>query len=250
MRSVGVRAGDGGYVEVFAVNSVKMMSFAHALGVHLAVGIGDDLCDFLVEFDNGRAGSAVDSVDFAVVVEENRQVMHARELVSCPGTVGGLGAENLAADSVDIGKDVEHAVVVADAWRPNAPAVYGPAFKAEGGAEVEAIHAIAGKFPVHKVLRVQDDKSGIHVHGGAGEIVIRTDANDVGILEFLIEQGIGIGAIAVVGGPTPRRGSGSCGRVWRCSGVETHGQRDHAHKHQKKSKASHGNTPRTGFLLP
>ncbi len=75
------------------------------------------------------------------------------------------------------------------------------AFKPERRAEVELIHAVAGKFPVHQVLGMHELHGGIHVHRGAGEVVVLADADGVGVFELLVEQGIGVGAIAVVGGP-------------------------------------------------
>ena len=49
--------------------------------------------------------------------------MPSGQLVALPGTLDRLGAEDLQARAVDVGEDIEHAVVVADARRPDAPAV-------------------------------------------------------------------------------------------------------------------------------
>ena len=53
------------------------------------------------------------------------------------------------------------------------------------GAEVEAIHAIAGEFPVHEVPRVRHDERGIHVPCRAGKVVILTYVDTVRVLELL-----------------------------------------------------------------
>ena len=42
---------------------------------------------------------------------------------------------------------------------------------------------------------------GVHVHRGAGEVVVLANPNDIGILELLVKQRIGVSAVAVVGGP-------------------------------------------------
>ena len=150
-----------------------------------------------------RVGVSIagDDVDFAVVVEEHRQVVLARELVVLPGAVGRLGAEDLQARAVDVGEDVEHPVVIADARRPDAPAVDVSAFQAIGGAEVEPVDAVAGQFPVHQVPGVQDHQARVHVHRGAGEVIVLADANDVRVFKLLVEERIGVRAVAVVGGP-------------------------------------------------
>jgi hypothetical protein len=46
---------------------------------------------------------------------------------------------------------------------------------------------------------------GIHVHGGAGEVVIVANTNDIRILELFVEQRIRVSAVAVVGGPVSLR---------------------------------------------
>ena len=131
---VGMPAGDGGDVEVLALDLVEVVAFAQALGVHRAAGIGDDRGEVLVEFDDGGPACAVDGVDLAIVVEEDGQVVHAGELVARPGAVGGLGAEDLGAHAVDVGEDVERAIVVADAGRPDALAVDVAALETESWA--------------------------------------------------------------------------------------------------------------------
>ena len=39
------------------------------------------------------------------------------------------------------------------------------------------------------------------VHGGAGEIVVVSDADNVRVGEFIVEERIGIGSVAIVGAP-------------------------------------------------
>lgn len=117
-----------------------------------------------------------------------------------------LGAENLQADAVDVREDVEHAVVITDARRPDALAVDAPAvFQAKGRTEIEPVHAVAHQFPIDQILGLHQLNRGVHVHGGAGEIKCVADTDDVRVLELFIEQRIRICAVAVVGGPVFRR---------------------------------------------
>ena len=214
-------AGDGGDVDVLAVDLVEVVAFAHPLSRRndqLVADVGDERPQVRRQFfDRIRGAGAGDDEDLAeVVIEEHRQVVPSGQLVALPRTLDRLGAEDLEARAVDVGEDVEHALVIADAGRPDAPAVDVPAFQAKGRAEVEPVDAVAGQFPVHQVLGMHDLHRRVHVHGGAGEVIVVADADDVGVLELLVEQRIRVGAVAVVGGPvlhdgrrTRRRGCSS-----------------------------------------
>ena len=60
---------------------------------------------------------------------------------------------------------------------------------------------------------MHDDYGRIHMHCGAGQIIIVANADGIRILKFLIEQRIGIRAIAVVGGPMFRGFGGQARRT-------------------------------------
>jgi hypothetical protein len=100
--------------------------------------------------------------------------------------------------------------VVTEAWSPNASAVNVPFFEPERRAKVEAIYAVADKFPVHQMLGMHDLHRGVHVHGRAGQVIIFANPNYIRVLELLIKQGIGVSAVAIVGGPVL-----CCGRKTR-----------------------------------
>jgi hypothetical protein len=76
-----------------------------------------------------------------------------------------------------------------------------PAFEAESRAKVQPVHAIAGEFPIHQVPGMHQLKGRVHVHRCLCQIIVFTHADDVGVLELFVEQGIGIRAVAVVGSP-------------------------------------------------
>ena len=107
----------------------------------------------------------------------------------------------MQAGAIHVGEDVERSVVVADAGGPDSPSIDVSTFEAEGGAEVETVDAVAGQFPVHQVLGVQHHEAGVHVHRGAGQVVVLADTNDVGVFEFLVKEWVGVGAVSVIGGP-------------------------------------------------
>ena len=242
---VGMPAGDGGHVVVLAFDLVQVMAFAQAGGVHRTAAIGEDFGQFLVQFDDRGAAGAVNGVDLAIIVEQDGQVVHAGQLVACPGAVGGRRTENLRAHAVDIGENVKRAVMVADAGRPDALAVDRSAFEAEPGSEVQTIDAVAGQLPVHQVPGVHHDQSRVHVHRRAGQVVVLADADDVGVLELFVEQRIGIRPVAIVGCPGWRRRRG-IGRSLRRPGDElAGGQREQAGDSGNKSKTRHADTPVT-----
>ena len=70
--------------------------------------------------------------------------------------------------------------------------------------KVEAVETVAPLLPVDEVAGVEDIYAGNSVHGGAGEIVVVTDTQNIGVGKFIVEKGIGKGAVAVVGGPRTR----------------------------------------------
>ena len=107
----------------------------------------------------------------------------------------------MQAFSVDVGKDVELTVGIADAGSPDALTIdFLMVLQGElVVSEVEAIEAIADVLPVHKVLRVEDDQAGNGMHRGAGQIVVVAYTQDVWVAELVVEQGVGKRAVAVVG---------------------------------------------------
>ena len=64
----------------------------------------------------------------------------------------------------------------------------------------ETVEYVAYHFPVHKVLGVHDRGTWHQVHGGAYEIIVIADADEVGIRAVAPEDGVGECAVTVVAG--------------------------------------------------
>ena len=185
-----------------------MVAFAHpwaagwddqevANAGNVRLEIGCDLFDWI-----GAGAPGNDEYLVEVVVEEDRKIMPSGQFVAGPRAVNRLGAKELQASAVDVGEDIKRAVVIANARCPDATAIDATAiFQTVGRAQVKPVRAVADEFPVHQVFRVHQLHGGIHVHGGAGEVVVLTDTDHVRVLELLVKQWIGVGAIAIVGGP-------------------------------------------------
>lgn len=76
-----------------------------------------------------------------------------------------------------------------------------PSRRSAGSAKSKLVETVAPLFPVDEIAGVEDIYAGNGVHGGTGEIVVVADTQDIGVGKFIIEKGIGKGAVAVVGGP-------------------------------------------------
>jgi hypothetical protein len=80
-------------------------------------------------------------------------------------TGGVPGAEELCAVPVNVGEDVEDAVMIAKARRPDALAIaLFPIFQPELRSEVQLIEGIAVKPLIHQVLRMKHWQSRHRVH--------------------------------------------------------------------------------------
>ena len=155
--------------------------------------------------DRIRTVAAGNDVDFTVVVKQHRHVVPRGKLVALPGTGNRLRTEHLQAGTVDVREHVEHAVVVTDARRPDAPPIDAPALQSVRRPKVKLVCTVAGEFPVHQVFGVHQNYGGVHVHRRAGEIIILAHTDHIGVFELLIEQWVGIGPVAVIGGPVSCR---------------------------------------------
>src|SRR5665213_249955 len=114
--------------------------------------------------------------------------MSAWQLVLLPRAIDCFGAEDLKPGAIDIAEDIEHTVVITDTWSPDAFAINVPAFKTISRTKIEFARAIAGQFPVHQILGVQNFDRRHHVHGGPGEVIVITDTNWIRVFKLSIEQ--------------------------------------------------------------
>ena len=145
-------ARDGRDVEVLALDLVQVVAFAHSLSRRnrkLVADAGHERPEIRSQFlDRIRCAGARDDEDLPeVVVEEHGQVVPARELIALPRSLDGLGAEHLESRAVDVGEDIEHPLVIADAGRPDAPAVDIPAVQTIRRAKVEPVHRSSPPAP-------------------------------------------------------------------------------------------------------
>src|SRR6185437_194930 len=85
---IGVAARKSGDVKVFAFDFVQMVAFADTLSDHRAARVWNDLSQVLIEFNDAWPAGSRDRVNLTVIIEENRQVMHTRQLISFPWAVG------------------------------------------------------------------------------------------------------------------------------------------------------------------
>ena len=118
----------------------------------------------------------------------------------------------LKALAVDVGKDIELAVGITDGWCPDTLTVDLLVVLQRESivVEVETIKSIADVLPVDEVFGMEDDKSWHGVHCCAGEIVVVAHTEDVRIGELVVEQRVGVRAIAIVS--LPRTLLGVCQR--------------------------------------
>ena len=123
-----------------------------------------------------------------------------------PRTFGLDGTKHLRRLAVYVGEDVEDAVVIAEARRPDTVAVNVlPVFKAILGTKVKFVQRIGLEVPIDQVTRVEHGKPGHHVHRRTEEIEVAADTNDVRIGKLIVEDRVRVGAVPVIRGPGLRR---------------------------------------------
>ena len=194
---------------VHAVNLVHVMAFAHAVTFRNddALGALDGSAHVGLQFGTLHRAVAVDGVHLAVVVEQHAEVVDiALHVMVRPGASDVLCGVALQALAVDVAEHVELAVGVADAGSPDALSVdFLVVLQREAVlGEVEAVETVGDVFPVHQVLRVEDDQPRHGVHGGAGEVVVVAHAEDVRVGELVVEQGVGKRTVTIVSRPRLR----------------------------------------------
>ena len=119
-----------------------------------------------------------------------------------PRTVSRIGDEELQAVAIHVGEDVELTFMITDDRSPYALTIdlfVTHKLELVVGKDVRpAIEAIAGQFPVHKILGMENDQSGRTMHRGASQIIVFPHTDAVGVGEFVVEQRVGIGTISIV----------------------------------------------------
>ena len=186
---------DGGVLRVPVEHQRTIVQQAGSIRIHAA---------YQQRASHGRTagGEGVHEVGLAVVVPERTGIDPALSAFDqqrrAPGTGGGFGLHHVDAE-IGIGiEDVDFAVVAADGGRPGAVAVSRPVVDVErrlGG------EGVSDQFPVHQVFGMEDRQARHGVEAGRGEVVVLADAEHVGVGVIGVQDGIAIGAVAVVGHP-------------------------------------------------
>ena len=182
-----------------------MMSLPHRIAFrnhHLAAAlyqttqIGLQLC-------NGHVAILVHGINLAIIIEEHREVVDiAINLVMRPRTLGTVRDIHLQSMPVDIGEDIELAVMISDGRRPDTLSVSLLAI-----AEIEiiriikAVEAIGRELPIYEILGMDHYQSRNTVHRGTRQIVILPHSDDIRVREFIVKQRIGKGTITIISRP-------------------------------------------------
>ena len=146
----------------------------------------------------------VDGVNLAVIIEEYREVVDiSLHVVMRPRSSDILGGVALQALTVDVRKDIELPVSIADGWCPDALTVY-LLMILQGKLvirKVETVKTIRDILPVYKVLGVQDDQTWHRMHRRSCKIVVVAHTDDIWVGKLIVEQGVGKRAITIVSRP-------------------------------------------------
>ena len=146
----------------------------------------------------------MDGIHLTIIVEKHAQVVDvAQHILVFPRAVDVLGRIALQPLAVDVGVEIELSVGIADAGCPDALAVGFLLMtqREDIVSKVEAVETIGDVFPIHQIAGMQDHQSWHGMHRCAGKIIVVTHPQDIGVGELVVEQGIGKGAVAVVGRP-------------------------------------------------
>src|SRR5689334_23827255 len=113
------------------------MAFSHALtrrDDQLVANVRNEGLQVWCNFVNGigRAVAGDDEDLSEIVIEEDRHIVPAGQLIVLPRTVNRFGAKHLEAGAIDVGKYVKDTFVIANAGRPDSTAVNVPAFETIG----------------------------------------------------------------------------------------------------------------------
>ena len=187
------------------------MSLAHSrtVGNNLAVATLNESAEVGFDFGAAHCTILMDGIYLTVVIEEYGEVVDVTlEIDMLPRTFCLVGYKHLHAMSVDIGEDIEFPIMITDTRCPYTLSVsLLTVFEAKLVAKSkEILHCVAAEAPVDEVLRMKYDYTRQTVHSGAGKIIVLSHPDNIGVTEFIVEQGIGVSAIPVVGSPRLCRG--------------------------------------------
>jgi hypothetical protein len=146
----------------------------------------------------------VDGIDLPVVVEKHAEVVDVTlHVVMLPRSVDILRGVTLKTLAVDVCEDIELAVGITDGRCPDALAVdFLVVLQGESIIiKIKTFETVADVFPINKVSGMKNHKSRHSMHRGTCQVVVIAHTEDVRVGELVVEQRVGVRAIAVVSRP-------------------------------------------------
>ena len=116
-----------------------------------------------------------------------------------PRTLGTVRNINLQSMPVDIGEDIELAVMISDGRRPDTLSVSLLAIaEIEVIRIIQSVEAIRRKFPIHQIPGMENHQSRHTVHRGTRQIVILPYSDDIRVRKLIIKQRVCKGTITII----------------------------------------------------
>ena len=121
-----------------------------------------------LQLRNGHVAILMHGINLAILIEEHREVVDiAINLVMRPRTLGTVRDINLQSMPVDIGEDIELAVMISDGRRPDTLSVRLLAIaEIEIIRIIESVETVGREFPIHQILGMENHQSRHTVHRG------------------------------------------------------------------------------------
>src|SRR5574344_43831 len=102
--------------------------------------------------------------------------------------------------AIDIRKDIELSIMVADTWCPDSLAI--DAFSLIQiklrNIIIKPVKAIRTEFPIHQIGGMKDDNTRHTMHRCTYKIIILTDTDDIRISELIIKQWVCVCTVSIV----------------------------------------------------
>ena len=182
-----------------------MMSLTHRIAFrnhHLAAALYRT-AQIRLQLRNGHVAILVHGINLAILIEEHREVVDiAINFMMRPRPLGTIRDIHLQAMPVDIGEDIELAVMISDGRRPDTLSVSLLAI-----AEIEiiriikAIEAIGRELPIYEILGMENHQSRHTVHRGTRQIVILPYSDNIRVRKLIIKQRVCKGTITIISRP-------------------------------------------------
>ena len=191
---------------VHAIDFVHVMTLTHCIALRNDGTLGslNGTAHVWLQLRTLYLSISMNSVNLAVIIEEYREVVDASlHVVMLPWSPNIFGGITLQALTIDIRKNIEQSIGIANGRCPDAlPVNLLVVTKREGIVrKVKTVETIADIRPVHQILRMQNDKSRHAVHRRPCQIIVIAYTDDVRVGELVIEQRVGERTVTIVGRP-------------------------------------------------